>query len=72
VYVEWYFRSGLDRYVWIYGMLLAWMHPHVETMWDTIEKMSSTHRNLCKVSIAAIASSVLYIWYVFSLCAVAC
>ncbi len=26
---EWYFRSSLDRYVWIYGMLCAFMHPPV-------------------------------------------
>jgi hypothetical protein len=26
---EWYFRSSLDRYVWIFGMLCAWAHPKV-------------------------------------------
>lgn len=29
VTAEWYFRSSLDRYVWIFGMLCAWVHPKV-------------------------------------------
>ncbi len=24
---EWFFRSSLDRYIWIYGMICAFMHP---------------------------------------------
>ena len=27
---EWFFRSGLDRYVWIYGMVCAFVHPKYE------------------------------------------
>lgn len=63
VCAEWYFRSGLDRYVWIYGMLLAWIHPHIETMWDSIEKMAEAQRNTCRAAVFAIASTVLYMWY---------
>ena len=27
---EWFFRSGLDRYVWIHGMVCAFFHPRYE------------------------------------------
>ncbi|EOY27786.1 O-acetyltransferase family protein isoform 5 [Theobroma cacao] len=27
---EWHFRSGLDRYIWIIGMIYAYYHPNVD------------------------------------------
>ena len=35
---EWFFRSGLDRYVWIYGMLCAFLHPTAESLLKRLEE----------------------------------
>lgn len=32
---EWRFRSGLDRYIWIIGMIYAYYHPNVY-LWSTL------------------------------------
>lgn len=29
---EWHFRSGLDRYIWIIGMIYAYYHPTVSKL----------------------------------------
>lgn len=50
---EWYFRSSLDRYVWIHGMLCAFLHPWGERMLQKIDKLNLQTRLLVKTGIVA-------------------
>ncbi|KAH0886786.1 hypothetical protein HID58_062882 [Brassica napus] len=60
---EWHFRSGLDRYIWIIGMIYAYFHPTVERWMDKLEECDAKRKNSIKTSIIAISSFVGYLWY---------
>ena len=50
---EWHFRSSLDRYVWIHGMLCAYLHPYGEAALQRIDKMEKMTRVAVRAGIAA-------------------
>ncbi|KAL2930799.1 Protein REDUCED WALL ACETYLATION 3 [Bienertia sinuspersici] len=60
---EWHFRSGLDRYVWIIGMIYAYYHPTVEKYLEKLEEAEPRRRHAIKSGIVAVAVSVGYLWY---------
>ncbi|KAB5544624.1 hypothetical protein DKX38_012736 [Salix brachista] len=60
---EWHFRSGLDRYIWIVGMIYAYYHPMVEGWMEKLEETDAKHRISIKTAVATISLAVGYMWY---------
>lgn len=60
---EWFFRSGLDRYVWIHGMVCAFFHPRYEATLKWIDERSGPARIAIQSAILAATLAVTYWWY---------
>ncbi|KAB1225610.1 CAS1 domain-containing protein 1 [Morella rubra] len=60
---EWHFRSGLDRYIWIIGMIYAYYHPTVERWLEKLEEIEAKRRRSIKMAVALASLMVGYAWF---------
>ncbi|KAM2018794.1 hypothetical protein ACFX1T_021681 [Malus domestica] len=60
---EWHFRSGLDRYIWIIGMIYAYYHPTVERWMEKLEEAEWKRKTSIKSAVSLIALTVGYLWF---------
>ncbi|XP_042465970.1 protein REDUCED WALL ACETYLATION 3-like isoform X1 [Zingiber officinale] len=62
---EWHFRSGLDRYIWIIGMICAYYHPTVERWMEKLEESETRRKLYIKTIIVSSSLLIGYLWYEF-------
>ncbi|KAG2721257.1 hypothetical protein I3760_02G073200, partial [Carya illinoinensis] len=60
---EWHFRSGLDCYIWIIGMIYAYYHPTIESWMEKLEETKLKRRITIKIAVALISSMVGFLWF---------
>ena len=66
---EWHFRSHLDHYIWLVGMLTAYNHPNFDAWLERIDALPRRLGNLIKLGVGTICVILfaLYINFVFLL-----
>ncbi|XP_043724012.1 protein REDUCED WALL ACETYLATION 2-like isoform X1 [Telopea speciosissima] len=60
---EWHFRSGLDRYIWIIGMIYAYYHPTVEKWMEKLEETEAKLRISIKTAAVMVSLVMGYLWF---------
>eukprot|EP00672_Neobodo_designis_P015591 CAMPEP_0174828128 /NCGR_PEP_ID=MMETSP1114-20130205/1152_1 /TAXON_ID=312471 /ORGANISM="Neobodo designis, Strain CCAP 1951/1" /LENGTH=656 /DNA_ID=CAMNT_0016061837 /DNA_START=95 /DNA_END=2065 /DNA_ORIENTATION=+ len=59
---EWEFRSGLDHYIWIVGMITAFNHPNVDAWMVKVDALPYKTSQLIKWGVMGVLCACAY-WY---------
>ena len=60
---EWFFRSGLDHLVWVFGMLCAFSFPYADAALNRLEAMPTPQRLLARAAIGLGALGLGTYWF---------
>ncbi|KAL3905035.1 MAG: hypothetical protein SGPRY_011062 [Prymnesium sp.] len=60
---EWFFRSGLDHFVWVFGMFCAFSFPWLDSKLHAIENQPFSQRLLMKTALFGLTMGVGVWWY---------
>ena len=60
---EWFFRASLDRYIWIYGMICAYIHPAAEKALKALDELPAFSRRLGRAILVAVTLGIGALWY---------
>mmetsp|Transcript_19737 Transcript_19737/g.41955 ORF Transcript_19737/g.41955 Transcript_19737/m.41955 type:complete len:556 (-) Transcript_19737:301-1968(-) len=60
---EWFFRSGLDHFVWVFGMFCAFSFPWLDKNLLAIEYLPSSQKIIAKLGLFGLALGVGVWWY---------
>ena len=63
---EWHFRSGLDRFVWVIGMVMAMHFPDFEALLTRVGQMDLGQRLLCNAGLLGAAAAVGAAWWLYA------
>lgn len=66
---EWHFRSGLDRFIWIIGMVFAMYMPTFVHLFDWLQAKPGMQRHVWSlaVAVAILIPSSIWVYFVFML-----
>lgn len=65
---EWEFRSGLDRYVWIWGMMCAYLHPRYEKALSWLDEINQQTATIIRSVIVAVCVGLGSLYYTHIYC----
>ena len=62
---EWFFRSGLDHLVWVFGMLCACAFPFLDRQLRALEELPAVSRRTARLGLLGATLAAVAYWYLF-------